>query len=89
MYIYNEEDFIKECRNKSAFTEQELKALFENEKYRTIIKVLFIEGFDKKVNLATLYDSGILSQSKGPRLNTILSKQNFEKLKKIGRRTNN
>ena len=89
LYIYNEEDFIKECRNKSAFTEQELKALFENEKYRTIIKVLFIEGFDKKVNLATLYDSGILSQSKGPRLNTILSKQNFEKLKKIGRRTNN
>ena len=53
------------------------------------LKISLKEASESKYWLELLYDSGILSQSKGPRLNTILSKQNFEKLKKIGRRTNN
>lgn len=86
LYIYNEENFVKECKNRSVFSEQELRSLFRNKGYRTIIKTLFLEGFDNKVNLATLHNSGILSEDEAPRINTMISKTNFEKLKHLGRK---
>lgn len=86
MYIYNEENFVKECKNRSVFSEIELRSLFKNNGYRTIIKTLFLEGFDNKVNLATLRNNGIISEEDAPRINTMISKNNFEKLKHLGRK---
>ena len=82
----DKENFVKECKNRSVFSEQELRSLFRNKGYRTIIKILFLEGFDNKVNLATLRNNGILSEDEAPRINTMISKTNFEKLKHLGRR---
>lgn len=86
MYIYNEDSFIKECKNKSVFTEEELRILFRNIGYRTIIKILFLEGFENKINLATLRNSGILSENDAPRINTMLSRTSFSKLMQLGRK---
>ena len=85
LYIYNEEDFVKECKNKSVFTESELRDLFRVKGYRTIIKTLFVEGFENKLNLKSLRDNGILGPNDAPKLNTFLTKQSFELLKKLGR----
>ena len=85
LYIYNEEDFVKECKNKSVFTESELRDLFRVKGYRTIIKTLFLEGFENKLNLKSLRDNGILGPNDAPKLNTFLTKQSFELLKKLGR----
>ena len=50
-----------------------------------VLKLLFLSSFEKKVNLDNLYAEGILDENgRGPRLDTILSKDSFEKLKKIG-----
>lgn len=87
-YFYNEEDFVQECKNKSVFNEQELKHLFENRGYRAILKILFLEGFDNKINLYMLREYEILGKDDSPRLNTILSKERFDKLLKIGRGKN-
>ena len=86
LYIYNEESFVKECKNRSVFSEQDLRNLFRNKGYRTIIKTLFLEGFDNKVNLSTLHNYGILSENEAPRINTMISKTNFEKLRHLGRK---
>lgn len=85
LYIYNEEEFVKECKNKSVFTESELRDLFRVKGYRTIIKTLFVEGFENKLNLKSLRDNGILGPNDAPKLNTFLTKQSFELLKKLGR----
>lgn len=72
--------------NNSEFSEQELRSLFRNSGYRAIIKTLFLEGFDNKVNLATLRNNGIISEEEAPRINTMISEINFEKLRHLGRK---
>ena len=83
-YVSDEERLIGECKNKSVFSEQELRDLFRNSNYKTIIKVLFLKGFNNKVNLNSLYINGILLEGEAPRINTFLSNDRFEKLKRIG-----
>ncbi len=78
-----EEDFIKECNNRSVFTEQELRCFYRTGKYKTIIKVLYLDNFNNKVNLKSMIDNGILKE-RGPRLNTMISKKQAEKLLKLG-----
>ncbi len=85
-YPSNETDFINECKNKSVFSEDELRSFFRNGRYRTIIKVLFLEGFGNKVILKDLYDNGIIEEGgPGPRINTFISEESFNKLKKLGK----
>ncbi|MDY4787893.1 MAG: hypothetical protein SO253_01080 [Bacilli bacterium] len=78
-------EFIKECKDKSVFTEKELINFYNNDKYQTVIKVLFLKSFSNKVNLKTLKDCGIIDiNSKGPRVNSFISKEKFNKLMELG-----
>lgn len=84
-YPSNEIDFFNECKNKSVFNEDELRNFFRNGKYRTIIKVLFLEGFKNKIILKKLYENDIIQKDgPGPRINTFISESSFNKLKKLG-----
>ncbi|MDY4051796.1 MAG: ASCH domain-containing protein [Bacilli bacterium] len=82
---HSEEEFINECKNKSVFTEEELRTFFRTKKYRTIIKVLFLKAFDNKVNLNTLYVNNILiPYGDGARINTFINEEKFKKLIELG-----
>lgn len=85
-YPSNETDFLIECKNKSVFNEDELRNFFRNRRYFTIIKVLFLEGFENKVILKKLYENSIIQiGGPGPRINTFISEASFNKLKELGR----
>lgn len=85
VYPRSKDEFLNECKNKTVFTKEELDSLFAQKQYTTIIKLLFLSSFEKKINLDNLYAEGILDENgRGPRLDTILSEDSFEKLKKIG-----
>ena len=85
LYPATKEEFLNECKNKTVFTKGELDSFFDQKKYTTIIKMLFLDGFDKKVNLDCLYSDGILEEGgRGPRLDTIIDEHAFEKLKELG-----
>lgn len=86
IYPKDETDYIKICKNKSVFSEEQLRDFFRNGKYRTIIKVLYYENFDFKVNLKTLYKNGIIREDgPGPRVNTFVDKEHFNLLTKLGK----
>lgn len=76
--------FIDACQKKSVFTETELAQFFNTYKYRTIVKVLFLEALRKKVILDSLHKNGILPINEGPRLTTTLSSEKYLKLRQLG-----
>lgn len=63
--IYNintEEEFIKHCRKGSVFPEEELKAMWNYNKYRRpfIVRFLYVYSFPHRINMKSLIDLGIL-----------------------------
>lgn len=80
----NYEQFINECNNKSVFSEQELLELYNNRK-SCILKILYSQALDKKINYNDMVSNGIFDKDSGPRLSTIISFENFEKLKQLGK----
>lgn len=85
IYPKSKDDFINECKNKTVFTKEELETFFTQKRYTTIVKMLFLSAFDKKVNLDNLYTNGILDrEGRGPRLGTIINKDSFQRLKELG-----
>ena len=78
------EEYLKYCKNRSVFTEEELINFYTKSKYRTIVKLLYYYGFKNKVVLNDLYKLNIIPDGSGPRLNTIISKQQFEQILKLG-----
>lgn len=78
------DEYLKYCKNRSVFTEEELINFYTKSKYRTIVKLLYYYGFKNKVVLNDLYKLNIISEGSGPRLNTIISKQQFEQILKLG-----
>lgn len=81
------DELVKQCKNRSVFEEDELRRLFNDEGYKTIVKILYLEPFESKVNYNTL-DINNLLDDKGPRLNSKLSKEQFKKLLKLGKGDN-
>lgn len=84
IYPNSLDEYLKICKNRSVFSEDELKKFYITNNYRTVIKLLFLKPFDKKVNLNDLYENDIIDQSKGPRISTFISEDNFIKLEKLG-----
>lgn len=82
--VYNINDFIKMCGNRTVFTENELKK-FHKRKCKTIVKILYLSSLDKKINYNNLINYDIINEQEGPRLSTIIKKENFEKMIKISR----
>lgn len=84
LYPPSEEKFIFECKNKSVFSEEELREFYASGKYRSIIKILFLKGLKKKVILDSLYRNGILPSGVGARINIFIPTEKFDTLKDIG-----
>lgn len=88
IYPKSEQQYLDLVKNKSVFTEDELKSFYRNDKYRTIVKLLFLKAFDRKVTLKGLYDLGIFSEAnnEAPRINTVISRDDAEKIIREGER---
>jgi ASC-1-like (ASCH) protein len=75
-------EYLKECSNKSIFSDKQLKNFFLNKNYRTVIKLLDYKSFDKKVILNNLYDLNIVSEGNGPRPFTKITKEQYTQILK-------
>lgn len=78
------DDYLKVCNNRSVFNTEQLKQFYMEKGYKTVLKVLFLKPLNKKIILSDLYQHGIISEDKGPRLTTTISKEKFEELLEIG-----
>lgn len=79
------DEFQKLCKNKSVFTTQELCKFYEENKYRTVVKVLFLKSLNTKVTLGDLEYNGIVpSSNSGLRITTALTKDSYELILKLG-----
>ena len=84
VYPQTIDEFLKECKNKSVFSEVELKDFFDSGKYRTVIKILFLEGLNKKVNYDLLKKNEILLSDDAPQVNHFITMDRYMTLRKIG-----
>lgn len=76
------EECIKECKNRSVFSQSDIKKLYS--KYPTVIKLLDYLPFKNKVPLYKLYDNSIIEQGKGPRPFEVIDKKHFTKIINLG-----
>jgi predicted nucleic acid-binding protein len=60
--IKTEEDFINQCRKGSVFPEDELKAMWNHNKYKKpfVVRFLYVYSFPHRINMKALIDLGIL-----------------------------
>lgn len=80
------EEFCKVCSNKTVFDNNQLKELYFKQKRKMVIKLLYINSLEKKVIYGDMLDYNIINRDDGPRLTTLLSKEQFDKLIEIGKR---
>lgn len=73
--FYNLDDFLTTCKNKSVFSTDELKKLFN--KFRTVIKLIPYKTFEKKIPLYKLREAGVIGID-GPRPFNKISKEFYE-----------
>ena len=78
----NVDECIVECKDRSVFTEDEIRGIYD--KYPTIVRLLVLETFDLKVPLQFLQDNNIIEQNSGPRPFQPLSKSNYDLIYKKG-----
>ena len=76
------EDCINFCKNRSVFSEEEIRLLFNN--YPNAVSLLDSITFKKKVTLKELRDMGIFDYNEGPRPFRPISKQQFCDIFKLG-----
>lgn len=82
------EEFKQLCSNKSVFNAEQLHDFYYKYNRRTVLKLLYIKSLEKKINYGDLLDNKIINTNKGPRLFTLLSKEQFLKLLNIGKKEN-
>lgn len=78
----NVEDCISLCKNRSIFSEEEIRQVFS--RYHTVVKILDYIPFNHKVNLKELRESGIVGKYEGPRPFTYITEEQFELIYKLG-----
>ena len=78
----NVDECIKECKDRSVFTEDEIRGVYD--RFPTIVKLLALEIFDAKVTLEFLQENGIIEQNSGPRPFQPLSKSQYDLIYKKG-----
>lgn len=85
--IYYPKDFDeykKICSNKSVFNDAQLESMYYVENRRTVIDLLFVKSFDSKIILNDLIANSIIDPNRGPRISTLMTKEQFEKIIKLG-----
>lgn len=76
------DDCIKICKDRSIFSEKEIKAL--HSKYPVVVKLLDYTTLTNKVNLNQLYENQIIVEGSGPRPFQQLSKEEYIRIYKLG-----
>lgn len=61
------EEYLKECKNKSIFSEKELVGFYNVSSYRTVVKMIAYKTFDDKITLDELQTRGLIMGNSGPR----------------------
>lgn len=61
------DEYLKECSNKSVFSEDELRNFYINKRYRTVIKLIPYKTYLNKISLGKLIDVGLVDYDSGPR----------------------
>lgn len=78
------DELVRKCQNRSVFTETELRELYNERKFTTIVKVLYLKPFSHKINYDCLGKTGLLGDRNAPQLNSKLSEKEFLELEKLG-----
>ena len=84
IYTKSFEEYKSVCSNKSVFNDAQLYYLYHSLKRRTVIKLLYVKAFEKKVIYGDMLSYNIIDKNEGPRLSTSLTKEQFNTLLKIG-----
>lgn len=87
IHVSSPQELANICKNRSVFTESELKELYFDRKFTTVIKILYLKPFNHKINNYCLCNNNLLGTSCGPRLNSRLSYEEYYKLIELGERT--
>ncbi|HEX2846017.1 MAG TPA: PIN domain-containing protein [Chitinophagaceae bacterium] len=80
--IPDEEAFIRLCKKRSVFTDQELSDHWNDKTIKPfIVNFIYAHSFRKKPNLAWLIDNGVIADvNSAPRGFTEISRENFTKI---------
>lgn len=82
IYTTNVKQCINECKNRSIFSEEEIKQL--HSKYPLVVKLLDFIPFKNKVILDKLYKINIVDEPSGPRPFMAITKEQFEYIYRLG-----
>lgn len=77
IYPKNLEEFILLCKDKSVFKAEELRYFYEEKTWSTVVKLLNLKSFSKKVTLNDLYEMKIINEG-GPRPFQQIADEQFE-----------
>lgn len=79
--------FLLESK-RSVFSQEELKNLYLNKSYKTIIKLIYHSKFEKKIILKNLWEEKIIDEPKGPgpKLFYKISKDQFLKIRQMSKK---
>lgn len=87
-HTYSFDEYKSLCSNKSVFNDNQLNDLYYNYGRRTVIKLLYVKSLEKKVIYGDMLYNNIVNENDGPRLSTLLTKEQFNKLLEIGKKGN-
>lgn len=71
------EDYLKECKNKSIFEENELKRFYNSFQYTTVVKMILLKTLAKKITLNELQKKGLVDRKSGPRPFDLIAKEDI------------
>ena len=78
--INNINKMLSFCKNRSVFSEKELKEFYSNKKDKQLIKMILIKSLNKKVILKELWDNYIVNFPNGARPFDEISNEAFNKI---------
>lgn len=74
-----EDDFLKQCQNRSVFSLNELKGFWQSHRNNLkVLKFVYVKSLSKKLTLEYLWNHDIISPPDGPRPFTRLTNDQFE-----------
>lgn len=77
--IRTEKELLKACKNRSVFSEEDLKDFWSRSRGKIyIVKFLFVTELGKRLILEYLWDKGIVERPNGPRPFTRLTDEQFD-----------
>lgn len=82
IYTTSIQQCINECKNRSIFSEEEIKML--HSKYPLVVKLLDFIPFKNKVILDKLYKYNIVDEPSGPRPFMAITKEQFDYIYQLG-----